>query len=127
MGRARSFLRSRERFMTSAAPATPSSPSSRRRWLPMHRSRWRFNWRILRLVRSSKNWARRRPLPTRSSRWSGETTMDEPSFAPIFDLEAAVAWRERLRGEGKRVVFTNGVFDIVHAGHVEYLAWARRP
>jgi len=52
--------------------------------------------------------------------------MDEPSFAPIFDLEAAVAWRERLRGEGKRVVFTNGVFDIVHAGHVEYLAWARR-
>ena len=26
---------------------------------------------------------------------------------------------------GKRLVFTNGVFDIVHAGHVQYLAAAR--
>ncbi|MBD5603510.1 MAG: adenylyltransferase/cytidyltransferase family protein [Candidatus Eremiobacteraeota bacterium] len=34
-------------------------------------------------------------------------------------------WREDLRAHGKRVVFTNGVFDIVHAGHVAYLAWAR--
>jgi len=51
--------------------------------------------------------------------------MDERWRAPILDLEAAVAWRERLRGAGKRVVFTNGVFDIVHAGHVAYLAWAR--
>jgi len=51
--------------------------------------------------------------------------MPERWFAPILELEAAVAWRERLRTEGKRVVFTNGVFDIVHAGHVAYLAWAR--
>ncbi len=34
-------------------------------------------------------------------------------------------WREELRARGKRVVFTNGVFDLVHAGHVAYLAWAR--
>ena len=27
--------------------------------------------------------------------------------------------------EGRRVVFTNGCFDLLHAGHVEYLAWAR--
>lgn len=35
---------------------------------------------------------------------------------------------ERLalfRKEGKRVVFTNGCFDILHRGHVEYLAAAR--
>ena len=51
--------------------------------------------------------------------------MPERWFAPILELEAAVAWRERLRAEGKRVVFTNGVFDILHAGHVAYLAWAR--
>jgi len=51
--------------------------------------------------------------------------MPERWFAPILELEAAVAWRERLRAEGKRVVFTNGVFDIMHAGHVAYLAWAR--
>ena len=30
---------------------------------------------------------------------------------------------KRLR-EGKRLVFTNGVFDILHAGHVRYLAQA---
>ncbi|GAB4237270.1 MAG: hypothetical protein OHK0028_14490 [Deltaproteobacteria bacterium] len=27
----------------------------------------------------------------------------------------------RLRGEGKRIVFTNGCFDILHAGHARYL------
>lgn len=30
-----------------------------------------------------------------------------------------------LRAEGKRIVFTNGVFDILHAGHVTYLQAAR--
>ena len=30
-----------------------------------------------------------------------------------------------LRREGKRVVFTNGCFDILHVGHVRYLASAR--
>jgi rfaE bifunctional protein nucleotidyltransferase chain/domain len=46
-------------------------------------------------------------------------------FGELLELEAASAWRERLRGAGKRVVFTNGVFDVLHAGHVGYLAWAR--
>jgi len=32
---------------------------------------------------------------------------------------------KRLRRAGKRVVFTNGVFDILHRGHVDYLAKAR--
>jgi D-beta-D-heptose 7-phosphate kinase/D-beta-D-heptose 1-phosphate adenosyltransferase len=35
----------------------------------------------------------------------------------------AVAWRARQTG---RVVFTNGVFDLVHPGHVELLEAARR-
>jgi rfaE bifunctional protein nucleotidyltransferase chain/domain len=43
----------------------------------------------------------------------------------IFSLDAALAWREEQRAAGKRVVFTNGCFDVLHAGHVEYLAWAR--
>ena len=46
-------------------------------------------------------------------------------FAPLLDVEAAVAWRESMRARGERVVFTNGCFDVLHAGHVEYLAWAR--
>ncbi|MGD0591109.1 MAG: D-glycero-beta-D-manno-heptose 1-phosphate adenylyltransferase [Bacteroidota bacterium] len=33
--------------------------------------------------------------------------------------------RERLKRQGKKIVFTNGVFDIVHRGHVEYLAKAK--
>jgi rfaE bifunctional protein nucleotidyltransferase chain/domain len=32
----------------------------------------------------------------------------------------------RLRGEGRKIVFTNGCFDILHRGHVRYLAQARR-
>lgn len=50
---------------------------------------------------------------------------DGPFFSPLFSLEAAVAWREELRSHGRSVVFTNGCFDVLHAGHVTYLAWAR--
>jgi rfaE bifunctional protein nucleotidyltransferase chain/domain len=46
--------------------------------------------------------------------------------APIFtDVDAAARWRDEQRARGRRVVFTNGVFDLVHAGHVAYLDWAR--
>ena len=50
--------------------------------------------------------------------------MTEP-FGRLFDVDDAVAWRERLRDAGRCVVFTNGCFDVLHAGHVAYLAWAR--
>jgi rfaE bifunctional protein nucleotidyltransferase chain/domain len=30
-----------------------------------------------------------------------------------------------LKAEGKRVIFTNGCFDIIHAGHIQYLREAR--
>jgi rfaE bifunctional protein nucleotidyltransferase chain/domain len=33
--------------------------------------------------------------------------------------------RKRLKAEGKRVVFTNGCFDIIHRGHVDYLTKAK--
>ena len=32
----------------------------------------------------------------------------------------------RLRGRGKKIVFTNGCFDILHIGHIEYLSKAKR-
>jgi len=32
---------------------------------------------------------------------------------------------ERVKGQGERVVFTNGCFDILHHGHIHYLSEAR--
>jgi rfaE bifunctional protein nucleotidyltransferase chain/domain len=43
----------------------------------------------------------------------------------VVTKEQLVEIRKRLRQEGKRVVFTNGCFDIVHRGHVDYLSKAR--
>ena len=37
----------------------------------------------------------------------------------------AAAFAERSRAAGRRVVFTNGVFDILHPGHIRYLQQAR--
>ena len=43
----------------------------------------------------------------------------------ILTRQAMLAERGRLRAGGKRLVFTNGVFDLLHVGHVRYLAQAR--
>ena len=44
---------------------------------------------------------------------------------PVLTRPDAIAWAERLRADGKTIVFTNGVFDLLHPGHVRYLADAR--
>lgn len=49
--------------------------------------------------------------------------MDIPKLAP--DLPTLRARLARLRAGGGRVVFTNGCFDLLHPGHVRYLAAAR--
>jgi rfaE bifunctional protein nucleotidyltransferase chain/domain len=43
----------------------------------------------------------------------------------IVTLDALKKERERFRKEKKKVVFTNGCFDIIHRGHVEYLTKAK--
>jgi rfaE bifunctional protein nucleotidyltransferase chain/domain len=43
----------------------------------------------------------------------------------ILSADEAAAWAERLRQAGKTIVFTNGVFDLLHPGHVRYLGDAR--
>jgi D-beta-D-heptose 7-phosphate kinase/D-beta-D-heptose 1-phosphate adenosyltransferase len=40
-------------------------------------------------------------------------------------LAEAIALVDRSRAAGRRIVFTNGVFDLLHAGHVRYLQQAR--
>ena len=44
----------------------------------------------------------------------------------ILTLNAAVERVSELKREGKRVVFTNGCFDLIHPGHTRYLAEARK-
>ena len=38
----------------------------------------------------------------------------------------AIAFVRRLQAAGKRVVFTNGVYDLLHPGHIRYLQRARQ-
>jgi D-beta-D-heptose 7-phosphate kinase/D-beta-D-heptose 1-phosphate adenosyltransferase len=44
-------------------------------------------------------------------------------ITPRNELKSTV---DRLKREGKKVVFTNGCFDILHAGHTRYLREARK-
>ncbi|MEI6019958.1 MAG: D-glycero-beta-D-manno-heptose 1-phosphate adenylyltransferase [Bacteroidota bacterium] len=43
----------------------------------------------------------------------------------IIDKEAALRLISTIQSAGKKIVFTNGCFDIVHPGHVDYLCQAR--
>jgi D-beta-D-heptose 7-phosphate kinase/D-beta-D-heptose 1-phosphate adenosyltransferase len=43
----------------------------------------------------------------------------------VLSIESGRAFAADLRGSGKRVVFTNGVYDLLHPGHVRYLKAAR--
>ena len=45
--------------------------------------------------------------------------------APVLSIAEAASWVAAQRAAGRAVVFTNGVFDLVHPGHVTYLAAAR--
>jgi rfaE bifunctional protein nucleotidyltransferase chain/domain len=44
----------------------------------------------------------------------------------ILSLDALPGWRSALRVQGRKLVVTNGCFDILHAGHVTYLDAARQ-
>lgn len=55
-----------------------------------------------------------------------------PSIRPVHGahhkemaLEQLVAWREAMRARKKRVVWTNGVFDVLHVGHLQSLRGAK--
>jgi rfaE bifunctional protein nucleotidyltransferase chain/domain len=46
-------------------------------------------------------------------------------MAPILGPEEAARWAATQREMGKRIVLANGCFDLLHVGHVRYLAAAR--
>jgi rfaE bifunctional protein nucleotidyltransferase chain/domain len=45
--------------------------------------------------------------------------------AKIIGWDELPAWRQALRAAGKKLVVTNGCFDLLHLGHVTYLEKAR--
>jgi len=59
------------------------------------------------------------------------TPKPAPAATPMPSPKVVLAWGElaakvaQLKAEGKKVVFTNGVFDLLHVGHLRYLAQAR--
>jgi rfaE bifunctional protein nucleotidyltransferase chain/domain len=44
--------------------------------------------------------------------------------APVIERADLADWADAQRAAGRRIVFTNGCFDVIHRGHVEYLAEA---
>lgn len=62
---------------------------------------------------------------------AAQTTVEElsaallPDAKVVTDIDAALAKIEALKNKGKRIVFTNGCFDLVHAGHISSFHQAR--
>src|SRR5437763_10712605 len=50
----------------------------------------------------------------------------QPEIYEPVAREDLGALGDRLRAEGRRIVFTNGCFDVLHVGHLRYLQAARR-
>lgn len=46
-------------------------------------------------------------------------------MSDVKTIEELYKIRKELKAQNKKVVFTNGVFDILHAGHVDYLSKAK--
>jgi D-beta-D-heptose 7-phosphate kinase/D-beta-D-heptose 1-phosphate adenosyltransferase len=45
----------------------------------------------------------------------------EPARSRVLTQPEATHLVERLRAQGRRIVFTNGVYDLLHPGHIRYL------
>ena len=63
---------------------------------------------------------------------SGTATVSKEEITPFLkkaeayiSLAEAKSFAKSLRQEGQKIIFTNGCFDILHAGHIEYLEAAR--
>ena len=62
----------------------------------------------------------------------GTAVVSAPELLRAAQGDGAITTREdmavladQLRGQGKRIVFTNGCFDLLHAGHIQYLQESR--
>ena len=51
--------------------------------------------------------------------------MTNENFAPILSRDEFVNYAEQVRAAGEKIILANGCFDLIHAGHVRYLAGAK--
>ena len=56
---------------------------------------------------------------------AGPTSGNGPCMEKVLDLQTLLHELDSRRRLGQRVAFTNGCFDVLHAGHVQYLREAR--
>jgi D-beta-D-heptose 7-phosphate kinase/D-beta-D-heptose 1-phosphate adenosyltransferase len=47
------------------------------------------------------------------------------SKSKIISLSKLIAWRNKQKKAGKKIIFTNGCFDILHSGHITLLEKSR--
>ncbi|HEX3480064.1 MAG TPA: SIS domain-containing protein [Kofleriaceae bacterium] len=52
--------------------------------------------------------------------------LGDPGFAKLRTLDQAISWRDAQRAHKRTVVWTNGVFDVLHVGHLASLRGARQ-
>lgn len=52
-------------------------------------------------------------------------SLDARARVKVLTLEAMLEARRQLKAAGKRLVFTNGCFDLLHVGHLSLLSFAR--
>jgi D-glycero-beta-D-manno-heptose 1-phosphate adenylyltransferase len=48
-----------------------------------------------------------------------------PNSAPVVSREELLLLTENARGQGSKIILTNGCFDVLHVGHIRYLAGAK--
>jgi len=51
--------------------------------------------------------------------------MTNENFAPILSRDELANYAEQVRAAGEKIILANGCFDLIHAGHVRYLAGAK--
>ncbi|HSU25450.1 MAG TPA: adenylyltransferase/cytidyltransferase family protein [Pyrinomonadaceae bacterium] len=51
--------------------------------------------------------------------------MTNNNFAPILSRDELVNYAEQIRAASEQIILANGCFDLIHAGHVRYLAGAK--
>jgi rfaE bifunctional protein nucleotidyltransferase chain/domain len=51
--------------------------------------------------------------------------VERPASSRVMTLDTLAAFVSQQRAAGRQIVFTNGVFDLLHPGHVRYLQEAR--